>query len=217
MATLGRRRATPFTYTPQLLQAVPLTARAGAAPIWVSNNCLRFTSLCPVTGQPDWADLFLNYVPGRSVVESKSLKEYLGSFRNHGDFHEDVCRIICADLAACIDPRYLEVIGHFDSRGSIAIWPFVQHARPDDAWAGELLATRFAGYAPGRYAASAYGRWICSRLKGLGRTGNPAPWRRRSTLSGSLSPVMRATCPASWGWSAIRLRSTASPSWPGRL
>lgn len=151
-ATLGRRRDTPFTYTPSLLEAIPIEARTAASePMWVTNACLRFTSLCPVTGQPDWAELTISYVPHRHLVESKSLKEYLGSFRNHGDFHEDCIRLICSDLATCIDPRYLEVCGHFDSRGSIAIWPFAQHARRTDRWAQRLRDQRFAAYRPGGY------------------------------------------------------------------
>jgi 7-cyano-7-deazaguanine reductase len=76
----------------------------------------------------------------------------------HGDFHEDVCRIICDDLAQLLAPRYLEVIGQFDSRGSIAIWPYAQHARAGDELAQRLLETRFANYAPGRYVATQYGR-----------------------------------------------------------
>ncbi len=152
-ATLGTRRATPFTYTPSLLEAVPFATGGGRgdAPCWVTNHCLRFTSLCPVTGQPDWAALCLNYVPDRLLVESKSLKEYLGSFRNHGDFHEDVCRIIARDLAALLKPRYLELAGHFDARGSIAIWPYVQFAKRGDRWATRLAESRFAGYRPGAY------------------------------------------------------------------
>lgn len=152
-ATLGKRRATPFTYTPGLLEAVPLSiGRDFAAPgLWVSLRCLRFTSLCPVTGQPDWASLTINYIPARLLVESKSLKEYLGSFRNHGDFHEDVCRIVCDDLVRLLAPRYLEVVGRFDARGSIAIWPFVQYAAPDDAEMQALRQARFTAFAPGRY------------------------------------------------------------------
>ena len=126
----------------------------------IRHECPEYTALCPVTGQPDWADIYLNYIPDRRLVESKSLKEYLGSFRMHGDFHEDVCRIICDDLVALLAPRYLEIIGHFDSRGSIAIWPFVQYARPDDAIAQRLLADRMTNYAPGKYAPVQYGRSI---------------------------------------------------------
>ena len=160
-ATLGKRRTTPFVYTPGLLEAVALEQRtAGNSPMWVTNNCLRFTSLCPVTGQPDWADLCLSYVPDQHLVESKSLKEYLGSFRNHGDFHEDCIRIICNDLAALIHPRYLEVMGHFDSRGSIAIWPYVQFVRPKDKWATALRDQRFAAYKPGGFGPQGYARSI---------------------------------------------------------
>jgi 7-cyano-7-deazaguanine reductase len=153
-ATLGKRRKASFTYKPELLEAVPLTLKRDFVidTMWVSNNCLRFTSLCPVTGQPDWAEIYLNYIPALLLVESKSLKEYLGGFRMHGDFHEDVCRVICDDLARLLAPRYLEVLGHFDSRGSIAIWPYVQYARPGDDLATRLLESRLLGYAPGRYA-----------------------------------------------------------------
>jgi 7-cyano-7-deazaguanine reductase len=154
-ATLGRRRRTGFTYNPRLLEGVPLGISRSFAgqSLWVSNLCLRFTSLCPVTGQPDWAQLHLNYIPAERLVESKSLKEYLNSFRMHGDFHEDVCRIVCDDLSRLLKPRYLEVVGQFDARGSIAIWPYVQHARAGDADAEAILRHRLLGYAPGRYAA----------------------------------------------------------------
>lgn len=152
-ATLGRRRPVPFTYEPRLLEAVPLSISRPFPDqhLWVTNACLRFTSLCPVTGQPDWAQLHLNYIPRARLVESKSLKEYLTSFRMHGDFHEDVCRIVCDDLVRLLHPRYLEVLGHFDSRGSIAIWPYVQYADPADPEAQALLRTRRDHYAPGRY------------------------------------------------------------------
>jgi 7-cyano-7-deazaguanine reductase len=119
----------------------------------VSLDCFRFTSLCPVTGQPDWAAVTISYLPGTKLVESKSLKEYLNSFRMHGDFHEDVCRIICDDLVKCIAPRYLEVVGSFDSRGSIAIWPYAQYAKPGDAHAERVRDHRLLNYVPGAYAA----------------------------------------------------------------
>ena len=161
-ATLGKRRRLRFTYDAGLLEAIPLqvSRRFEGQSMWVSNHCLRFTSLCPVTGQPDWADIYLNYIPDRQLVESKSLKEYLHSFRMHGDFHEDVCRIVCDDLTRLMSPRYLEVMGHFDSRGSIAIWPYVQYARADDLEAERVRAQRFAGYVPGAYAPTRYGREI---------------------------------------------------------
>lgn len=160
-ATLGKRRATPFTYAPELLEAVPLVRRGAAdEPMWVSLACLRFTSLCPVTGQPDWAEITISYIPDRLLVESKSLKEYLGSFRMHGDFHEDVIRLIRDDLVAVTKARYLEVLGCFDSRGSIAIWPYAQYARPKDAAMRTLKQQRFAAYVPGAYAAQDFGRRV---------------------------------------------------------
>ncbi|MBA3846954.1 MAG: preQ(1) synthase [Planctomycetes bacterium] len=158
-ATLGTRRKVPYTYEPALLEAIPLGQRDIAVDhAWVSFNALRFTSLCPVTGHPDWADLFINYIPDASLVESKSFKEYLTSFRMHGDFHEDVCRTICDDLVRCMRPRYCEVIGHFDSRGSIAIWPYVQYAKPGDAHAQAVRQHRLLDYAPGKWAIASYGR-----------------------------------------------------------
>ncbi|MBA2480595.1 MAG: preQ(1) synthase [Planctomycetes bacterium] len=161
-ATLGKRSRAVFTYDPDLLEAIPFgVGRTFATSnTWVSDNCLRFTSLCPVTGQPDWADLFINFIPAAHLIESKSLKEYLHGFRMHGGFHEDVCRVICDDLARCMQPRYLEIIGHFDSRGSIAIWPFVQYANPGDAAAEQILQHRLLNYTPGKYAPDAYGRNI---------------------------------------------------------
>jgi 7-cyano-7-deazaguanine reductase len=161
-ATLGKRTRRSAGYDPRLLEAIPFgVGRAFATSnTWVSNNCLRFTSLCPVTGQPDWADVFVNAIPDAHLIESKSLKEYLHSFRMHGDFHEDVCRLICDDLVRCMRPRYLEVVGHFDSRGSIAIWPYVQYAKDGDAFAQQVLQHRLLHYVPGKYAAGAYGRNI---------------------------------------------------------
>lgn len=150
-ATLGRRRETPFTYDPALLEAVPLGGTTAAASSWVSLACLRFTSLCPVTGQPDWGELTVSYLPRAHLVESKSLKEYLQSFRMHGGFHEDVCRTVCDDLVRVLAPRYCEVVGRFDSRGSIAIWPYVQWADPADEEARAILEHRRREYAPGRW------------------------------------------------------------------
>ena len=153
-ATLGKRRDTPFTYAPELLEAVtlpeldpPMPAGTFPAP-WVALDCERFTSLCPVTGQPDWATIKIAFIPNKHLVESKSLKEYLNSFRMHGDFHEDVCRIILRDIIQCAQPRYAEVYGDFDSRGSIAIWPFAQWAQPGDDEATELLHHRRKTFSP---------------------------------------------------------------------
>lgn len=93
----------------------------------VTFNCPEFTSLCPKTGQPDFARIIINYIPRDRMVESKSLKLYLFSFRNHGDFHEDCVNIIMKDLVRLMDPRYLEVIGVFTPRGGISIYPFANY------------------------------------------------------------------------------------------
>ena len=104
----------------------------------VTFTCPEFTALCPKTGQPDFGKIIISYIPRTKMVESKSLKLYLFSFRNHGDFHEDVVNIILNDLWALMQPRYLEVIGRFMPRGGISINPFANRA---DA-AHESLAAR---------------------------------------------------------------------------
>lgn len=108
----------------------------------VTFDCPEFTSLCPMTGQPDFAKIIINYIPDEKMVESKSLKLYLFSFRNHGDFHEDCVNIIMKDLVRLLDPKYLEVIGLFMPRGGISIYPFASYARPEykDIERSRLLA-----------------------------------------------------------------------------
>ena len=96
---------------------------------FVKFNCPEFTSLCPITGQPDFATVYIAYVPGERMVESKSLKLYLFSFRNHGDFHEDCVNIIMKDLVKLMDPKYLEVKDLFTPRGGISIHPFANYGR----------------------------------------------------------------------------------------
>lgn len=93
----------------------------------VTFNCPEFTSLCPKTGQPDFGRIIINYIPREEMVESKSLKLYLFSFRNHGDFHEDCVNIIMKDLVKLMNPRYLEVSGMFTPRGGISIYPFANY------------------------------------------------------------------------------------------
>lgn len=93
----------------------------------VTFTCPEFTSLCPKTGQPDFAKILISYIPRERMVESKSLKLYLFSFRNHGDFHEDCVNIIMKDLVHLMDPRYIEVKGIFTPRGGIAIHPFANY------------------------------------------------------------------------------------------
>ncbi|ETD19945.1 MULTISPECIES: preQ(1) synthase [Prevotellaceae] len=96
---------------------------------WVQFNCPEFTSLCPITGQPDFAEIRISYIPGERMVESKSLKLYLFSFRNHGDFHEDCVNIIMKDLIRLMQPKYIEVTGYFTPRGGISIYPYANFGR----------------------------------------------------------------------------------------
>lgn len=110
---------------------------------FVKFNCPEFTSLCPITGQPDFATITISYVPGERMVESKSLKLYLFSFRNHGDFHEDCVNIIMKDLIKLMDPKYIEVTGLFTPRGGISIYPYANYGRKGTAYE-ELARTRFA-------------------------------------------------------------------------
>lgn len=97
---------------------------------FVKFNCPEFTSLCPMTGQPDFATIYISYIPSQKMVESKSLKLYLFSFRNHGDFHEDCMNIIMEDLIKLMDPKYIEVWGKFTPRGGISIDPYCNYGRP---------------------------------------------------------------------------------------
>lgn len=101
---------------------------------FVKFNCPEFTSLCPITGQPDFATIYISYVPDVRMVESKSLKLYLFSFRNHGDFHEDCVNIIMNDLIKLMDPFYIEVWGKFTPRGGISIDPYCNYGRKDTKW-----------------------------------------------------------------------------------
>ncbi len=97
----------------------------------VALDCTEFTSLCPMTGQPDFGRVHIHYVPGEMCVESKSLKLYLGAYRNHGAFHEDCINRIADDLSTGIAPRYLRVFGDFKVRGGIAIRPLALREAAD--------------------------------------------------------------------------------------
>ncbi len=101
---------------------------------FVKFNCPEFTSLCPITGQPDFATIYISYIPNELMVESKSLKLYLFSFRNHGDFHEDCVNIIMKDLIKLMQPKYIEVWGKFLPRGGISIDPYCNYGAPGTKW-----------------------------------------------------------------------------------
>lgn len=94
-----------------------------AGQIVVPFLCHEFTSICPMTGQPDFAKFEIAYIPDEKCIESKSLKLYLFSFRNHGEFHEDVTNRIMEDIIDKINPKFIRVWGDFNVRGGIAIKP----------------------------------------------------------------------------------------------
>lgn len=119
----------PTDYAPQLLET--FDNKHPENEYVVTFDCPEFTTLCPKTGQPDFGHIFISYIPRIRMVESKSLKLYLFSFRNHGDFHEDCVNIILNDLWELMDPKYLEVRGVFMPRGGISIYPFANRADAD--------------------------------------------------------------------------------------
>ncbi|RKJ48543.1 NADPH-dependent 7-cyano-7-deazaguanine reductase QueF, partial [Butyricicoccus sp. 1XD8-22] len=118
----------PSDYAPEVLESVD--SLHSNRDYFVKFNCPEFTSLCPITGQPDFATIYISYIPDKKIVESKSLKLYLFSFRNHGDFHEDCVNIIMNDLIKLLDPRYIEVWGKFTPRGGISIDPWCNYGKP---------------------------------------------------------------------------------------
>ncbi|WP_100399710.1 preQ(1) synthase [Bacillus sp. FJAT-44742] len=124
----SQNTAYQFDYDPSVLET--FDNHHPKRDYFVKFNCPEFTTLCPKTGQPDFATVYISYIPDIKMVESKSLKLYLFSFRNHGDFHEDAMNIILNDLVDLMDPRYIEVWGKFTPRGGISIDPYVNYGKP---------------------------------------------------------------------------------------
>lgn len=113
----------------------------------VSLDCFEFSSKCPKTGQPDFATIHISYIPNTYMVESKSLKLYLFSYQQHGDFHESCIHMIMQDLVDLLDPKYLEVYGDFNSRGGICITPvsiYADDAHQDIKQARQLAMMQYA-------------------------------------------------------------------------
>jgi 7-cyano-7-deazaguanine reductase len=123
----------PSTYNPDILET--FVNKHQENDYFVKLNCPEFTSLCPMTGQPDFATIYIQYMPDVNMVESKSLKLYLFSFRNHGDFHEDCVNIIMKDLIHLMNPKYIQVWAKFTPRGGISIDPFANYGRPETEYA----------------------------------------------------------------------------------
>jgi 7-cyano-7-deazaguanine reductase len=130
---LGRKTALPAAPEQAVLERV---ANPQPREIYVVRfTCPEFTALCPLTGQPDFAHLVIDYAPRRWLVESKSLKLYLGAFRNHGAFHEDCTLAVARRLIAELRPRWLRIGGYWYPRGGMPIDVFYQTgAPPRDLW-----------------------------------------------------------------------------------
>ena len=141
----------PSTYSPEQLEA--FDNKNPGKDAWTSFVCTEFTSLCPKTNQPDFARVFINYIADKKMVESKSLKLYLFSFRNHGDFHEDCIQTICDDLVKLMNPKFIEVIGEFTPRGGISIFPYASASNRQKKYT-ELKNNRFLSYSPGKFSCS---------------------------------------------------------------
>src|SRR5262249_37683368 len=130
---LGKSVPVPKSPDQALLEAVA-NPHPGAVYL-VRFTAPEFTTLCPITGQPDFAHLVLDYIPGRSLIESKSLKLFLQSFRNHGAFHEDCTLNIAKAVIAAIKPDWLRIAGYWYPRGGMPIDVFWQSgAPPKDLW-----------------------------------------------------------------------------------
>ncbi|MBR1678118.1 MAG: NADPH-dependent 7-cyano-7-deazaguanine reductase QueF [Bacteroidales bacterium] len=132
LQVLGNRAAYTRNYDASVLET--FENRHQDNDYWVRFNCPEFTSLCPITGQPDFAEIRISYVPDVRMVESKSLKLYLFGFRNRGDFHEDVVNTIMKDLIKLMEPKYIEVTGLCVPRGGISIYPYANYGRPGTKW-----------------------------------------------------------------------------------
>ena len=133
----------PTNYDPGILET--FENRHPDMDYMVKFNCPEFTSLCPLTGQPDFAAIYINYIPDQQMVESKSLKLYLFSFRNHGGFHEDCINMILKDLRERMNPRLIEVQGKFTPRGGISIDPYAVWGRPGTKYE-EMAAHRLQNH-----------------------------------------------------------------------
>ena len=133
LSQLGNATGIPATPDDAVLERVP---NGQSDTNFVARfSCPEFTSICPVTGQPDFGHLVIDYVPGDWILESKSLKLFLASFRNHGAFHEDCTVMIARRIADLVEPRWIRIGGYWFPRGGIPIDVFWQSGPPpEDVW-----------------------------------------------------------------------------------
>lgn len=142
--SLGKQSGQPGSPEEAVLDAVPNPHPD--SDYLARFTCPEFTALCPVTGQPDFAHLVIDYVPGPYLLESKSLKLFLGSFRNHGAFHEACTLDVAKRIADAIEPRWLRIAGYWYPRGGIPIDVFYQTGvPPDGVWIPETGVVSYRG------------------------------------------------------------------------
>ena len=144
LSLLGRKAAFPASPDKAVLERVPKPF--GKYDYLVRLACPEFTSLCPVTGQPDFAHIVVDYAPGKWLVESKSFKLFLQSFRNHGDFHE-ACTIAIGDrLIKLLAPKWIRVSAYWYPRGGIPIYVFFERGKlPKGAMAPDTGVAPYRG------------------------------------------------------------------------
>ena len=141
---LGKQVGIPSSPDKAVLEAVP--NRDADTDYVVRFTAPEFTCLCPVTGQPDFAHFVIDYVPAKSSVESKSLKLFLGSFRNHAGFHEETTVMIGRRIAAAIKPKFLRIAGYWFPRGGIPIDVFWQTGKlPSGVWLPDTGVATYRG------------------------------------------------------------------------
>lgn len=143
LKNLGSKTEYDFKYNKSFLET--FENRNPEHDYWVKFNCPEFTTLCPVTGQPDFATIYISYIPYNKLIESKSLKLYLFSFRNHGAFHEDCVNMIMNDLIEVMDPSYIEVSGKFLPRGGLSIDPYCNYGKEGTSYE-QLAEHRFKNH-----------------------------------------------------------------------
>src|SRR5688572_13489096 len=119
LSALGSRATTPTAPSQSILEAFPNPAPGSS--YTVRFDCAEFTSVCPVTGQPDYGRFEIEFAPDALCLESKSLKLYLGSYRNTAAFWEELCNVIADDIATVLGPRWLKLTGYMNPRGGIGI------------------------------------------------------------------------------------------------
>jgi len=144
LSQLGHPVAAPASPEEARLERVP---NANADLDYLARfTCPEFTTLCPVTGQPDFGHLVIDYLPDRWLVESKSLKLFLQSFRNHGGFHEDTTLAIARRIRQAVEPRWLRIGGYWYPRGGIPIDVFWQTgAPPEGLWVPDQGVAAYRG------------------------------------------------------------------------